>query len=83
METKTEIRQPILTRVPPGDSWRFVNSDSQNIKIYTSLTKALDAWYQVTGETVFYVDAKRGVVETIEKVITTPVIEKYSLYGEK
>lgn len=83
MEIKTEVKKAILTRVPPGDSWRFVNSDTQSPKIYTSLTKALDAWYQITGDTSFWIDAKRGVVEIVETVTTTPIMEKYSLYGEK
>ena len=83
MELKTEVRKIILVRVPPGDSWKFQTTDTVEPKIYNNLTKALDAWYQVTGDTTFWIDARRGVVEIVENVITTPILEKYSLYGEK
>lgn len=74
---QTEI---ILKRVPPGDKWVFATTP--NGTIWQSLTDALEAWYQNTGDTQFYIDARKGIVEkVIEEEVEIPV-KKFSLYGE-
>ena len=75
---QTEI---ILKRVPPGDRWIF--ADLKNSAVYSSLTDALEAWYQNTGDTQFYIDARKGVVEkVIEEEVEIPE-KRFSLYGEE
>jgi hypothetical protein len=76
---QTEI---ILKRVPPGDKWVFANATKSSL-VYPSLTDALEAWYQNTGDTQFYIDARKGVVEkVIEEEIEVPE-KRFSLYGEE
>ena len=81
---KTEIIEQteiILKRVPPGDRWVF--ADGKNSAVYPSLTDALEAWYQNTGDTQFYIDARKGFVEkVIEEEIEVPE-KRFSLYGEE
>jgi pectin methylesterase-like acyl-CoA thioesterase len=75
---QTEI---ILKRVPPGDRWIF--ADLKNSAVYPSLTDALEAWYQTNGDTQFYIDARKGVVEkVIEEEVEIPE-KRFSLYGEE
>ena len=70
-----------LKRVPPGDRWVFANS-TESSRIYLSLTDALEAWYQNTGDTQFYIDARKGIVEVVyEEEVEVPV-KRFSLYGE-
>lgn len=83
MDNIEERDDVILKRVPPGDRWIF--ADGTNETIYESLTDALEAWYQVEGETEFYIDARRGIVERVvdeEEVEEEVVIKRFSLYGE-
>ena len=76
-----EQKELILKRVPPGDRWIF--ADLKNSAVYPSLTDALEAWYQNTGDTQFYIDARKGTVEiVIEQEVEKPV-KKFSLYGEE
>ena len=82
METEIiEQTELALKRVPPGDKWVFATTP--NGTVYTSLTDALEAWYQNTGDTQFYIDARKGTVEiVIEQEVEKPV-KKFSLYGEE
>ena len=82
METEIiEQTELALKRVPPGDKWVF--ADLKNSAVYSSLTDALEAWYQNTGDTQFYIDARKGTVEiVIEQEVEKPV-KKFSLYGEE
>lgn len=82
METEIiEQTELALKRVPPGDKWIF--ADLKNSAVYPSLTDALEAWYQNTGDTQFYIDARKGTVEiVIEQEVEKPV-KKFSLYGEE
>lgn len=74
---QTEI---ILKRVPPGDKWIFATTPKGTI--YPSLTDALEAWYQNTGDTQFFIDARKGIVEkVIEEEVEIPE-KRFSLYGE-
>ena len=75
-----EQRELILRRVPPGDRWIF--AEGTHPTIYPSLTDALEAWFQANGDTQFYIDARKGIVEIIyEEEVDVPV-KKFSLYGE-
>jgi len=79
----TEVREQkelVLKRVPPGDRWVFANGSGQNI--YLSLTEALEAWYQYSGDTNFYIEARKGTVERITTEEVEKQVTKYSLYGE-
>lgn len=86
MEERTEVKErkeTVLERVPPGDKWTPVSDNYDNI--LHSLTDALEFWYQETGETKFYMDARKGIVQTVkeETVTVKPKVKSYSLYGEE
>ena len=83
METEIiEQTELALKRVPPGDRWVFANATASSL-VYPSLTDALEAWYQMNGDTNFYIDARKGTVEiVIEQEVEKPV-KKFSLYGEE
>ena len=79
----TEIKQEkelVLKRVPPGDRWVFANGSQKNI--YPSLTDALEAWFQYSGDTNFYIEARKGTVEIIKQQEVEKPVKKFSLYGE-
>ena len=79
----TEIKQEkelVLKRVPPGDRWVFANGSQKNI--YPSLTDALEAWFQYSGDTNFYIEARKGTVEIIKQEEVQIPVKKFSLYGE-
>lgn len=80
-----EQRELILKRVPPGDRWTFapgVLSPGVQSSIFPSLTDALEGYYQLTGLTNFYIEARNGTVEIIvEEEVEVPV-KRFSLYGE-
>ena len=82
-ETKVEeIKEVVLRRVPPGDRWSPVGSPST---ILESLTDGLEYHFQQTGQTEFFLSARKGTVEVIykEEVKVEKPITKYSLYGEE
>lgn len=79
----TEIKQEkelVLKRVPPGDRWVFANGSQKNI--YPSLTDALEAWFQYSGDTNFYIEARKGTVEIIKEQEVEVPVKRFSLYGE-
>ena len=71
--------QEIATRVPPGDRWKIVGSDV----LHTNLTDALNSIYLEHKVSDFHIDAKKGVIYIDDGVKVEPVIETYSLYGER
>jgi hypothetical protein len=71
--------QEIATRVPPGDRWKMVGSDV----LYLSLTDTLNSIYMKHEVSEFRIDAKKGVIYIDDGVEVEPVIETYSLYGER
>jgi hypothetical protein len=80
----TEIKEEyktILQRVPPGDRWVFADGNS-SAPIYPSLTDGLEAWFQNNGDTQFYIDAKKGIVQIVKREEVEKPVTKYSLYGE-
>lgn len=81
---ETQIREEkvvVLTRVPPGDRWRFADQKNGQ-QIFNSLTDALEGWYQKVGETKFYLDARAGTVETVYEAQVEIPTKRFSLYGE-
>ena len=70
----------VLKRVPPGDRWVFTDGSTKSI--YASLTDALEAWYQVNGDTNFYIEARNGTVEIVKQAEVEKVVRRFSLYGE-
>ena len=81
METEIkEQKELVLKRVPPGDSWVFANGSQKNV--YPSLTDALEAWYQYSGDTNFYIEARKGTVEIIKEQEVEKPVKRFSLYGE-
>ena len=79
-----EERQLVLKRVPPGDRWIFANAQPGGIQgdIHPSLTDALEAWYQYSGETEYYIEARKGTVEIVKQEEVEKPVKKFSLYGE-
>ena len=81
METEIkEQKELVLKRVPPGDRWVFANGNQKNV--YPSLTDALEAWYQYSGDTNFYIEARKGTVEIIKEQEVEKPVKRFSLYGE-
>ena len=81
METEIkEQKELVLKRVPPGDRWVFANGSQKNV--YPSLTDALEAWYQYSGDTNFYIEARKGTVEIIKEEEVEVPVKRFSLYGE-
>ena len=81
-ETKIEeVKEVVLRRVPPGDRWTPVGNSTI---VLDSLTDGLEYHFQKTGQTEFFLSAKKGTVEVIyqQEVIVEKPIQKYSLYGE-
>jgi hypothetical protein len=81
METEIkEERELVLKRVPPGDRWVFADGSVKGV--YPSLTDGLEAWYQLYGDTQFFIDARRGIVEIIKQQEVEKIVKRFSLYGE-
>lgn len=84
IETKIEEKKTlVLKRTPPGDRWKSVSFPTDTV--FDSLTDALEYHFQKTGKTEYFISARAGTVETIEKeeVKVEKPITKYSLYGEE
>ena len=82
METEIkEQREIVLKRVPPGDRWVAANA-TQSSRIYPTLTDALEGYFQQTGETKFYMDARKGIVEIVKEQEVEKPVKRFSLYGE-
>ena len=75
-----EQKELVLKRVPPGDRWAFANG--KNSAVYPSLTDALEGWYQINGDTNFYIEARKGTVEIIRQEEVEIPVKRFSLYGE-
>jgi hypothetical protein len=85
METELkEQKELVLKRVPPGDRWIFAKAQPGGIQgdVHQSLTDALEAWFQYTGETNFYIDARKGTVEVVKQEEIAVPVKRFSLYGE-
>ena len=71
----------VLERVPPGDNWKFIVTTV----VYNSLTDALNAVFEATSITDFYVEARKGTVsihdESKETIVVKP--KAFNIYGDK
>ena len=82
METEIkEQREIVLKRLPPGDRWVASNA-TQSSRVHPTLTDALEGHYQLTGETKFYMDARKGIVEIVKEQEVEKPVKRFSLYGE-
>jgi hypothetical protein len=77
-----EEKRVVLKRVPPGDRWVAANTHSTSSAVYPTLTDALEGYYQQTGETRFYLDARKGTVEMVVEQEVEKPLKRFSLYGE-
>ena len=75
------MKQLIANRLPPGDRWVLVESESDID--YGSLTDCLNQIYVVHKATQFVVDAKKGNVYIEDGEEKPQPVKKYSLYGEE
>ena len=81
METEIkEQKELVLKRVPPGD--RLIFATTPNGTTWPSLTDALEAWYQNTGDTNFFIEARKGTVHIIKEEEVEKPVKRFSLYGE-
>jgi hypothetical protein len=73
----------IATRVAPGDSWKLIVDPNT---VYKSLTEALEAYFQETGNRCEFrlapLDSKLYAISTEEQIIKEPIPKKYSIYGD-
>ena len=76
-----EQRELVLKRVPPGDRWVFAKGNKDAL-IYPSLTDALEGWFEINGDTNFYIEARKGTVEIVKTEEVEKPVKKFSLYGE-
>ena len=83
---KTEIKEHlelIATRVPPGDRWSLVGDSI----VHKSITDALQAWFDKTGESAEFrlapLDSKLYVIRNKEVEIKPEPPKSYSLYGDR
>ena len=83
MKTETqEFLEVIAQRQPPGDRWTLVNDKI----VYNSITEALEAWFQKTGEKAEFrlapLQGKLYVVRTEEVEIKPEPPKRFNIYGE-
>ena len=75
------MKELIASRVPPGDRWTLIESESDIV--YGSLTDCLNQIYVVHKSSQFFIDAKKGEVYIEDGVDKPQPIKKFSLYGEE
>ena len=82
MKEKQEFLELIAHRQAPGDSWVLVGDKV----IHKSLTEALEAWFEKTGEKVEFrlapLDSKVYVIRSEEVEVKAPEVKKFSIYGD-
>ena len=82
MKEKQEFLELIANRQAPGDSWVLVGDKV----IHKSLTEALEAWFEKTGEKVEFrlapLDSKIYAIRSEEVEIKEPEAKKFSIYGD-
>jgi len=82
---KVEVQEHlelIANRVPPSDRWTLVGDKV----IHNSLTEALEAWFQKSGEKAEFrlapLDSKLYVIRTEEVEIKPEPPKKFNIYGD-
>jgi len=77
-----EYLEVIANRQAPGDSWVLVGDKI----VHKSLTEALEAWFQKTGEKAEFrlapLESKLYVIRTEEIEIKPEPIKKFNIYGD-
>jgi len=86
MQTKSiEKLQLIANRVPPSDRWQLI-INGPNGPVYPSLTDALEAYFQETGNRCEFrlapLDSKLYAIDVEEHVIEEPKPKQFSIYGD-
>ena len=78
-----ELRTLVLIRVPPGDRWK----EPDRNEIFPSLTDGLNAVFDRTSVTEYFISARDGKVYmvTTENVPAPPPAppKKFSIYGDE
>jgi hypothetical protein len=75
-----EVKIEIFKRVPPGDRWTEIGVDDT---LHTSLTHALEHYFQKTGLRQYYIDAGSGLIYKVEHKEEPPAPpQKFSIYGD-
>lgn len=71
----------VLERVPPGDNWKFI----QSTIVYNSLTDALNAVFDATKITDYYIEARKGTVSIVDTAKETLSVKpkSYNIYGDE
>jgi len=77
-----EYLEVIANRQAPGDSWVLVGDKI----VHKSLTEALEAWFQKTGEKAEFrlapLESKLYVIRTEEIEIKPEPPKKFNIYGD-
>lgn len=76
-----EVKKEIFKRLPPGDRWVEIGKEDE--RVYSSLTDALEHYFQQFGTRQYYIDAIAGYiykVDTVEEPKPQP--KKFSIYGD-
>ena len=77
-----EYLEVIANRQAPGDSWVLVGDKI----VHKSLTEALEAWFEKTGEKAEFrlapLESKLYVIRTEEIEIKPEPIKKFNIYGD-
>ena len=75
------MKELVASRVPPGDRWALIESESDIV--FGSLTYCLNQIYVMHKASQFFIDAKKGEVYIEDGVDKPQPIKKFSLYGEE
>lgn len=82
MKEKQEFLELIATRIPPGDRWSLEGDKV----VYKSITEALEAWFDKTGEKAEFrlapLDSKLYVIRSEEVEIKPEPPKKFNIYGD-
>ena len=85
METQiVETNQLIAQRVPPGDNWVLVDDKTETV--HSSITDALEAWFDKTGMKVEFrlapLDSKLYAIMHVEEEVKPQPTKRYDIYGD-
>lgn len=76
-----EVKNPIFKRLPPGDRWVELNTDSD--RVFPTLTDALEHYFQKTKTREYYINAGLGMIYGIQQEPDPePEIQHFSIYGD-
>ena len=82
---KTEVKEHlelIAVRVPPGDQWTLTDDP----KVYKSITDALQAWFDKTGEKAEFrlapLDSKLYAIRSEVVEVKPEPPKRFNIYGD-